>query len=119
MSTFHVELKKTVDDSYEIEVGRSLAEKLARDLEHGLAGGCRRFALITDSNVEQLYAEPIRGRLLNAGFEGEIFAFPAGRNPRPGRPRRRSRTGCWKPDTGGTALCWRWEAAWCRTWPGS
>ena len=78
MSTFHVELKKTVDDSYEIEVGRSLAGKLAKDLEHGLAGTCRRFALITDSNVEGLYAAPILGQLRDAGFEGEIFAFPAG-----------------------------------------
>ena len=78
MDTFHVELKKTVDDSYDIEVGRSLTEKLAKDLEHGLAGSCRRFALITDSNVEQLYAAPIRDRLLAAGFEGEIFSFPAG-----------------------------------------
>ena len=78
MGTVHVELKKTVDDSYEIEVGRSLADRLARDLERGLAGSLRRFALITDSNVEHLYAEPIRDRLLAAGFEGEIFTFPAG-----------------------------------------
>ncbi|MBR2661553.1 MAG: 3-dehydroquinate synthase [Clostridia bacterium] len=78
MGTFHVELKKTVDDSYEIEVGRSLADRLAKDLEHGLAGSLRRFALITDSNVERLYAEPVRDRLLAAGFEGEIFSFPAG-----------------------------------------
>ena len=78
MSTFRVALKKTVDDSYEIEVGRDLAGKLAEDLKRGLVGGCRRFALITDSNVEKLYAEAIRDRLLEAGFEGEIFAFPAG-----------------------------------------
>ena len=78
MSTFHVELKKTVDDSYEIEVGRSLTGRLAKDLEHGLAGSCRRFALITDSNVEKLYAEPILSRLRDAGLEGEIFSFPAG-----------------------------------------
>lgn len=78
MSTFHVELKKTVDDSYEIEVGRGLAGKLAEDLNNGLAGGRRRFALITDSNVEKLYAEPILTKLREAGFEGQIFAFPAG-----------------------------------------
>ena len=78
MSTFRVALKKTVDDSYEIEVGRDLAGKLAEDLKRGLVGGCRRFALITDSNVEKLYAEAIRDRLAEAGFEGEIFAFPAG-----------------------------------------
>ena len=78
MSTFRVALKKTVDDSYEIEVGRDLAGKLAEDLKRGLVGGCHRFALITDSNVEKLYAEAIRDKLLEAGFEGEIFAFPAG-----------------------------------------
>lgn len=78
MGTFHVELKKTVDDSYEIEVGRSLAGKLAKDLKHGLVGPYRRFALITDSNVENLYAEPILEKLREAGFEGDLFAFPAG-----------------------------------------
>ena len=78
MGVFHVELKKTVDDSYEIEVGRSLADRLAADLEKGLMGSLRRFALITDSNVESLYAVPLLRRLSAAGFPGEIFSFPAG-----------------------------------------
>ena len=39
MGTFRVELKKTVDDSYEIEVGRALAGRLVKDLEGGLMGG--------------------------------------------------------------------------------
>lgn len=78
MSTFQVELKKTVDDSYEIEVGRSLAGKLADDLGKGLTGNCRRFALITDSNVERLYAEAVCRKIRDAGFAGEIFSFPAG-----------------------------------------
>ena len=78
MGTFYVELKKTVDDSYEIEVGRALAGKLAADLQSGLAGGRRRFALITDSTVEKLYAEKILATLRDAGFDGQIFAFPAG-----------------------------------------
>ena len=78
MSTFHVELKRVVDDSYEIEIGRSLAGRLADDLRAGLIPGRRRFALITDSTVESLCAPDIRDRLLSAGFEGEIFSFPAG-----------------------------------------
>lgn len=78
MGTFHVELKRTVDDSYDIEVGRGLSARLAEDLANGLAGSCRRFALITDSNVEKLYAGPVCDRLRAAGFSGEIFAFPAG-----------------------------------------
>ena len=78
MSTFNVELKRVVDDSYEIEIGRSLAGRLADDLRAGLIPGRRRFALITDSTVESLFAPDIRDRLLSAGFEGEIFSFPAG-----------------------------------------
>ena len=78
MGTFRVELKKTVDDSYEIEVGRALAGRLVKDLEGGLMGGLKKFALITDSNVEDLYARPICQALLEAGFEGQVFSFPAG-----------------------------------------
>ena len=78
MSVFQVELKKTVDDSYEIEIGRSLADRLAEDLKNGLMGGLRKFALITDTHVEALYAEPVCRKLRDAGFEGEILSFPAG-----------------------------------------
>ena len=78
MGVFYVNLKKVVDDSYQIEVGRSLAAALAEDLEKGLMGPLRKFALITDTNVEKLYAEPILRRLLAAGFAGRIFSFPAG-----------------------------------------
>ena len=78
MGTFQVQLKKTVDDSYEIEVGRSLEQKLTDELTQGLMGGLRRFALITDSRVERLYAEPVCRMLKDSGFSGEIFSFPAG-----------------------------------------
>ena len=66
MSTFTVELKRAVDDSYEIEIGRELAGTLAADLRGGLIPGRKRFALITDTTVETLYAEGIRERLLEA-----------------------------------------------------
>ena len=39
MSTFNVELKKVVDDSYDIEIGFSLEEKLILDLKAGLEIG--------------------------------------------------------------------------------
>ena len=78
MGTFRVELKKTVDDSYDIEVGRALAGRLVKDLEGGLMGGLKKFALITDSNVEDLYAQPLCRELLEAGFDGQVFSFPAG-----------------------------------------
>ncbi len=78
MSTFHVELKKVVDDSYEIEIGSHLAEKLVKDLKNGLAGGRKKLAVITDSVVKDLYAGEICRRLTEAGYQAELFSFEAG-----------------------------------------
>lgn len=38
MSVFNVELKKVVDDSYDIEMGYHLEDQLVEDLETGLLG---------------------------------------------------------------------------------
>ena len=38
MSVFNVELVKKVDDSYDIEIGFGLMDKLVADLSAGLAG---------------------------------------------------------------------------------
>ena len=78
MSTFNVELKKVVDDSYEIEIGYDLKNKLVEDIQRGLAGKIRKFAVITDSNVGDIYARPICERLLREGYEVDMFVFPAG-----------------------------------------
>lgn len=78
MSVFHVDLKKVVDDSYEIEIGYELANRLVGDLETGLLGRTKKLAVITDSNVLGLYAKPISEKLVRAGFQTDVFAFPAG-----------------------------------------
>ena len=78
MSTFNVELKRVVDDSYEIEIGYDLKNKLVEDIQRGLAGNVRKFAVITDSNVSDIYARPICERLLREGYEVDMFVFPAG-----------------------------------------
>lgn len=36
---FYCELKKVVDDSYDIEIGRSLENTLIDDIKNGLVGG--------------------------------------------------------------------------------
>ena len=64
MSTFNVELKRVVDDSYDIEIGYDLKNKLVADIERSLVGGIRKFAVITDSNVAELYAKPISENLV-------------------------------------------------------
>lgn len=78
MATFQVELKKVVDDSYPIEIGFELMDQLLQDIQNGLVGGIRKFAVITDSTVKELYAEPIAQRLQGAGYLVNVFVFPAG-----------------------------------------
>lgn len=78
MPKFEVELKKVVDDSYEIEIGHQLMDTVVSDLKQGLVGNIHKFAVITDSNVESLYARPLEQKLLDAGFQTDVFVFPAG-----------------------------------------
>ncbi len=67
MSTFHVTLKKTVDDSYEIETGYHLEHTLIRDIQNGLVKNIQKFAIITDSIVKDLYAGNLAKLLHEAG----------------------------------------------------
>ncbi len=78
MSTYNVELKKVVDDSYEIEIGFELADRLIEDLKKGLVGQISKFAVVTDSIVEKLYAKDIQERLTKAGYTAKLIVFEAG-----------------------------------------
>lgn len=78
MSSFRVELKKVVDDSYDVRIGRNLIPVLIQDLQNGLAGNIKKFAVITDTEVERRYALPILEELKKAGYDGDLFTFPAG-----------------------------------------
>lgn len=78
MSTFLVELKKIVDDSYDIEIGYHLEDTLISDLQAGLVGHVHKFAVITDSAVAPLYAVPLKEKLTAAGYQADLFVFPAG-----------------------------------------
>ena len=78
MAIFNVELKKVVDDSYEIEIGFELEDKLISDIKNGLVGNITRFAVITDSVVKDLYAEKILTKLTESGYNADLFVFEAG-----------------------------------------
>lgn len=64
MGIFNVELERVVDDSYEIEIGFGLEDKLIPDLKNGLVGNISKFAVITDSIVKNLYADLILSKLI-------------------------------------------------------
>lgn len=78
MSIFQVELKKVIDDSYEIETGFALEEKLICDIRDGLVGTVKKFAVVTDSIVKDLYADRICRLLTEAGYRADLFVFKAG-----------------------------------------
>ncbi|WP_026835894.1 3-dehydroquinate synthase [Eubacterium xylanophilum] len=78
MSVFNVELKKIVDDSYEVEIGINLMDKLIEDIKNGLVGGINKFAIITDDIVEPLYATRIYDKVKACGYKSDLFVFPAG-----------------------------------------
>ena len=78
MSSFHVPLKRTVDDSYDIQIGRNLFDDLVQDLLDGLTPKASRYALITDSIVDELYAQDLLKKLTTAGLKTDLFIMPAG-----------------------------------------
>lgn len=75
---FNCELKRVVDDSYYIEIGRDLSNRLVSDIKNGLVGRASKLAVVTDSNVEPLYAAPLLGLLRENGLTAEMFVIPAG-----------------------------------------
>lgn len=78
MSVLRVDLKKIIDDSYDIEIGYELAEKLIEDIKEGLLGNIKKFAIVTDSNVKELYADKIYTLLKKEGYTADVISFPAG-----------------------------------------
>lgn len=78
MATFNVELKKVVDESYDIEIGKNLLPMLVEDLKSGLIKGANRYAIVTDSNVKELYGDKLLGMMKEAGFDVNLISFPAG-----------------------------------------
>lgn len=78
MAVFHVELKKIVDDSYEIAIGFNLVDQLIADIQNGLVGSITKFAVITDSVVKDLYADKLLAKLQGAGYHADLFVFEAG-----------------------------------------
>ena len=79
MSIFNVELKRVIDDSYEIEIGYHLEKRLIADIKDGLVGRISRFAVVTDSVVKELYAQRIADMLNETdGYHADLFVFEAG-----------------------------------------
>lgn len=61
---------------YNVHIGNGLLDSCGALISEVI--GARRCALVTDSNVEKLYAERVVNSLEAAGFSVCVYAFPAG-----------------------------------------
>lgn len=71
-----ISLKREVDESYEIMFGDGLFPQIAEDLKRSPVGS--KYAIITDSNVKQLYADLLEESLKKEGLQVATFSFEAG-----------------------------------------
>lgn len=68
--------RKRIDDSYRIVFGGALFKLIAKDLKNMLLGS--KYAIVTDYNVEPLYAHSLKSSMEAEGLPADIFSFAAG-----------------------------------------
>lgn len=71
-----IHLKREIDESYDLVFGNGLFPQIASDLKRNPLGS--RYAIVTDSNVRDLYAESLADALRSEGIETDTFSFAAG-----------------------------------------
>lgn len=74
MEKVHLNLKKKVDNSYDILIDKGLFGRVAADLK----GIANRYVVITDSVVEKLFAGRLLKSMRKAGLKVDILSFKAG-----------------------------------------
>ncbi|MEM4409348.1 MAG: 3-dehydroquinate synthase [Candidatus Caldarchaeum sp.] len=76
MDTVRITLKAIEDRSYEIKIGENLFPYIARELPR--VAKVHQYVVVTDSNVEALYAQPLLDELRKVGLIAHLVSFPAG-----------------------------------------
>ncbi|HCW05053.1 MAG TPA: 3-dehydroquinate synthase [Clostridium sp.] len=74
----NIELRRVIDDSYDIEIGENLFNKLIEDLKNNLVNDISKYCIITDDIVAQLYGNRLLELVTSNGFQADIITFPAG-----------------------------------------
>ncbi len=70
-------LVRQVDDSYDVVVGRDMFPQIAQELKRDYPS-VSKYAIITDSNVLELYGGKLDLCLSGQGLNSKLFSFPAG-----------------------------------------
>ncbi len=71
-----VRLRRTVDDSHEILIGRGLGPRLAITLRRRRLA--RRYIIVTDSHLHTRHGEPLLSGFRRRGLPADLVSFPAG-----------------------------------------
>ena len=71
-----ISLARDVDESYDLVFGEGLFPKIASDLKETPIGS--RYAIVTDSNVGELFAKELEDALMSEGLQVQTFSFEAG-----------------------------------------
>ncbi|MEE9292191.1 MAG: 3-dehydroquinate synthase [Acidobacteriota bacterium] len=85
MIRLRVRLRRTVDDSHEILIGRSLGPRISTSLRRMRL--CGRYVIVTDSNLHTLYGEPLLAGFRRRGLPADLVSFPAGEGSKSRRVR--------------------------------
>ena len=76
MRSIKVNLDKKYSSSYEIHIGRGIADRIALLIAKNHKAG--RHVIVTDDNVAPLHGKNFLTVLKNIGLNADIIAFPAG-----------------------------------------
>lgn len=72
----HLNLRRKVDDSYDVLIGHGLLEHIPVDLKISPLGN--KYAIITDSEIRDLYGRKLLENLEGEGIKACLIDFPAG-----------------------------------------
>ena len=76
MGTLRVNLKQSIDNSYDIKIGRDMFGDFIKDLGENPLG--YSYVIVTDSNVKELYGEKLKSLLDGISEKTLLLDFPAG-----------------------------------------
>lgn len=76
MEKIHLNLKKEIDESYDILIDRNLLSKIPSDLRKNNVGN--RYLIITDSNIENLFGNKLLDLMKKNGLKTDLISFTAG-----------------------------------------
>ncbi|MBU0628290.1 MAG: 3-dehydroquinate synthase [Nanoarchaeota archaeon] len=76
MEKVRLNLRKEIDNSYEILIDKNLLSKVPSDLKKSNVGN--RYLIITDSNIKKLFGDNLLDLMRKEGLKVDILSFKAG-----------------------------------------